>query len=457
MRPRITRRRLLASTAALPGLSGVVGAATPDARSESDRFAAVEHAYGFRNWSTKDQYFDAPEDPHRSAIRERIRSEWRQQAKTTLGRHLDVGSFSAPLVDAIATQLREAVVQRAGTNGHCYGMVLTAQRYFERPETIPVDRASAAEIEDPTVPIGAPETPVYDEIVRRQADQFLRFRVWLGRRALLYRNWIDTGAVLSDVMSVIDAFGTAPLLLFNDTQLSHLVLAYGYEDRDDEVKLSIYDPNLPAPAYHERTPALYFERGDALSMQPYRKYTGVLFNQYDRIEEATDRETATPLDHLTVGRQRLREAVAPLALVATTAADVDLVVTAPDGTEIERIHGTHIDRGRGKYGRMRARYGAEPGTYRVRVFGSDAARYELRALVADVDGGVVDATRRARVQAGAVHEYDLVIPAEGEGRLTRVGTRFGGRTSVDLLGAGAVGAGVGALGYRAIDRLRRDH
>lgn len=417
-------------------------------RAPSTEFVPVDHAYGFRNWSTEDQYFEVAPVPTHAAIRERVRTTWVEQARTTLGD--DVGQVPASLLDSIADQLRAALVQRAGTNGHCYGMVLTAQRYFERPEMIPVDRRLASEIDDPTVPVDDPSTPVYDEIVRRQADQFLHFQVWLGRRAMLYPDWIDTAAVLRDVRSVVEAFGTAAIMLFNGSQFAHQVLAYGFEDHGDGVVVPIYDPNVPAAGYHEISPRLRFDREDGtLSMQPYGQYTGVLFNRHDRIEGATDRGPVTNLDHLTVDRSTVGESLFPLARIVATTDAVDLAVVTPDDEPLGRLRGAHMDRARGTHARVRTRYGAAPGTYRIGVFGAADTDYDLSATVAGLDSLVVNETIVASIRTGDTHEYELTIPAdEGEdGTLVR---RRRGLRPAHLAGAGAVGAGIGALGYRAV-------
>ena len=447
----VSRRRLLAAFAAAGGVSGSVsGLASAQREVDADGFDPVEHAYGFRNWSPEDQYFEAPPSPTRSELREHIRTTWSERARTSLG--LGVTSLPRATVDAIAAQLRLAIVQRAGTNGHCYGMSLTAQRYFENPETIPVDRHLASEIEAPTVPMGRPEAPVYEEIVQRQADQFLKFRAFLGRRVFIYRHWLDTEAVLRDVRDVIETFGTATLILFNETRLSHQVLAYGFEERGGGVTIPIYDPNRPAATYRGTESELRFDRdGDTLSMRPYGRYTGVVFSRYDRIGAATDRTRPGPLDHVAVDRRRLGESLFPLALIAASTEDVSLVVVDPTGQRMRRLRGTHIDESRGEYAQVCSRYGVEPGDYRISVFGTAHTDYELAASVTDAEEALVDEGRSAAIQPGEVHEYDLEVPEAGVGTLKRVQSSI---RSVHLLGAGAVGTAAGAVGYGAVNRLR---
>lgn len=448
----VTRRRFLQAIAAGGG-TGLAGRGRAQQAAEPDGFAPTRHGFGFRNWSPRSQYFDDPPDPTQPAIRETIRTGWRDQFDVVLD--LDTTVLPAPLVDAIATHLRTLVVQLAGTNGHCYGMVLSAQRYFEQPETIPVDRPTASDIEDPTVPIDRPEAPVYADIVDLQAAQFLRFRAWLGRRAILHPNWIDTRAVVDDVRSVVEADGTASLLLFNDSLYGHQVLAYDSRARDDGVVIAVYDPNRTAASYRDGRSVLQFVReGNGLSMQPYRGYTGALFNRYDRIERATGRRDAGPLDHLRVDRATVRASLFPVVLVLVDTEAVDLVVVDPEGAPLERLRGTHMDRTRGEAARMRARYGAVPGTYRISVLGNRRTEYEVEVNVSGLDGEIVHAGHAAGIRAGAVHEYELVVPESGVGSLSRVG---GGTRLAGLVGgAGALGGvAAGALGYRFLDGRHR--
>lgn len=449
----ISRRRLLWGAASALGVArGVGGVVRAQSGSGADGFTPVDNGFGFRNWSPRDQYFESPPDPSRTEVRQRVRSGWSDRSRAVLDLRTD--RFPERLVDAIATQLRQAIVQRAGANGHCYGMVLAAQQYYERPETIPVDRRSASDIEDPTVPVEEPVAPVYEDVVRLQAEQFLRFRVWLGRRAMLHPEWIDTGAILEDVESVVETFGTAALTLFDGSLYGHQVLAYALEDRGDAAVVRIYDPNRPAVSYRSGPLELVFDREEeTATMRPYGRYTRLLFNQYDRIERASDRDLASPLDHLTVGRSTVRSSLFPLALVLVDTNDVEVTVVAPDGTELDRTRGTHMDRDRGSYARMRSLYGASPGTYRIDLFGHEDTDYELRAVVCDTDGTLVDSTRSGTIGVGEVHEYDLEIPEDGEGTMARTGDDVLGSAAV-VGGAAVGGAAVGALGYRTLQQKR---
>jgi len=448
-----SRRGFLARVGTLAAASWVsTTTASAGQQTGSSSFRPTEHGFGFRNWSLRDQYFEGPPDPEPETVRERIRSEWSDKARPVLG--LDQVQLPTTLVDALARQVRSAVVQRAGTNGHCYGMILSAQRYFDRPEMMPVDRPTASDIDVPTVPLADPEAPVYDDIVSSQAEQYFRFRSWLGRQMAVYTAEVDTAQLLDHVRSVIDETGKASLFLFNESQNGHQVLAYDYQTDGETVQIPVYDPNWSALAYQQRTPTLQFTRdGNTASMRPYRQYTKIVFNRYDQIEQATDRSDVGPLDHVRVDQTTAREELFPTMVVTADTDAVNLTAVGPGGTELERMTSEHMVRSRGRYPRLRRRHGAAPGTYRLGVYGTDETDYELSVAVADPESAIVNVTQTAGIGVDERHEYDLEITDAGDGTLSRV-RRSGSGPSV-WTAAGAVGgAAVGALGYRTLSRPR---
>ncbi|QZP39502.1 hypothetical protein [Halobaculum magnesiiphilum] len=403
-------------------------------------------------------YFEPPPDPSPAEVRERVREQWHDRAQRSLG--VDTTGLPSGVVDAIATQIRAAVTQRAGTNGHCYGMVLSAQAYFEDPESIPVDEEIASEIAGPTVPFESPDAPVYEEIVRRQADQFLRFRPWLARRAILRPEWLDQTAVIDDVRSVVEATGSASVVLFGDSLLAHQVLVHRVERRDGGVELGLYDPNRSAGGHRRNPPTIRFDREeDRLRMRPYDDFTGLLYTRYDQIEQASDRARAGPLDHLAVDADRLRDELLPVAQVAVDSTDVALSVIEPSGDRSRRIRGRFDDRSRGSAPRLRTCYGADSGSYRIRLLATADTTYELRTVVAGADRTRLEAIRSGAMDAGGVREYALTVGAPTETAVQRVdlGRKSGsnGRLTSPLVAAGvgavagaAIGGGAVALGRR---------
>jgi len=447
----VTRREFVAGLGSLGALALGTNRGTLAAQAEAPGFRPAEHGYGFRNWGPRTQYFETPQPSPADAVRDTIRKQWQAQAEAVLG--LDTMQFPEAVVDLISAQLRTGLSQQAGTNGHCYGMVLTAQEYYERPETMPIDRRVASEITHPTAPVDSPDAPVYTRIVERQASQYLRFRAWLGRRALFKPDWIDLEQVVSDIESRVAGAGTASLILYNESNFTHQVLAYGFEDDGDTITIPVYDPNRPAEAYKQDPLALRLTRENgSLSMTPYKGYTGVLFNRYDQIEQWRDREAASPLNHWTVGLERVLEALFPAALVLTDTDAVNLTTCGADDSEVARQRGTFMDRTRGPYARVRSLYGRAPESCTVTVSGAEPADYELTTLVADRDGSVVESARTASIDAGENHRYNI----EGQrGRLQRAERSWDGAA----LASGASvtsGTAAGALGYRELRRRRTE-
>ncbi|WP_439028613.1 hypothetical protein [Haloarchaeobius sp. DT45] len=446
-----TRRCFLGGASTLLGFGSLGGTALADTPTDSGEFSPTVHGFGFRNWGNQSQYFESPPAPPRENLPEKVQVGWKTHAKAILGQN--TSNVPELLFEAIATQLKLAVTQRAGTNGHCYGMVLAAQAYFEEPDAIPVDRSVASEIESPVVPVESDDAPVYDDIVQLQAAQFLRLRVWLGRIPFVYPAWIDTQAVVRDIRAAVRELGSAAIMVFNHgSSAAHQVLVYDVSETDEAVVMDVYDPNRPAHAYRGERPTLRFERdGDELVMRPFQSgsytYTRVLFNRHDRIERATGRRLSTPLDHLTVGQSKVREGLLPFGLVLVDSADVELSVVGPEGEAYDRLWAPHMDRTRGEYSRMRPLYGAKPGSYQIRVLGTGDTTYELQTVVVDAETALVEDSQQEAITPGELHAYELTVNDDGTGSVTRTGDSSVHPSVVG--GAGAVGGLVlGALGYR---------
>lgn len=451
MRRPVSRRAILRS--ALLGTIGASGVGSAVGSSpervgmahRQNRFDPTRHGFGFRNWSSRNRPFETPEvDLPRDRIETQIKEQWADDARSLLG--LQPSQFGEVLLATITTQLRETIVQNAGTNGHCYGMALAAQRYYERPGSLPLPRESAAEIMHPTEPIDAPEAPVYREILDLQSEQFLRFRSWLGRRAMLWPDRIDLDAQLADVRAVVDTFDTAVITVLDSRLSGHQLLVYDYESNGVETILYVYDPNRQASTYEPRRRAVTIDRTDdgGRSMQPYGQYTHLLFNRYDRIEAAADRSSAAPSDHLEMRPEEIREALFPTALVTVDTADVSLSVSRPSGRPLERLRGSFMDRSNGVFPRLRFGYGIDTGRFRIALVGKRDTEYDLRVRIAGPDGVRVDDSATDRIESGETHSYVGTVPDSPDelGGLERVDTtgspwRFG----AVALGGSAVGAG----------------
>ncbi|WP_418280328.1 hypothetical protein [Halorubrum sp. DTA98] len=419
----------------------------------------MRHGFGFRNWNSRHRPFEPSEDetdPSSAAIRDRIATEWRGPASDLLD--VDLGGESSGLLDVITTQLRSAILQRAGTNGHCYGMALAAQAYFESPETLPLDRESAAAIRHPTEPLSEPDAPVYHEITRLQAEQFLRFRTWLGRRAILWPDRIDLETQLDDVRAVIDVFGSAQVSVFDSRTSGHQMLAYDYEEHRDGISVYVYDPNHSASTYGHRPRVLEFEATtDGIEMVPYGNYEWLLFNRYDRIEEATGRATATPLDHVDISPARFRDEIFPTALVTVDTPDVELTISDPNGGRLGRLRSDFMDRSRGPVARVRSAYGVDAGEYRIDLHGRRSTPYELRVHIAGPNGTRLSVAHADRIGNSETKTFIATVPetADETGTFEPFDRRFGRLPIAAASAGGGVAAGAG-LHYLWHRRRRRE-
>jgi len=444
VRQSVRRRGLLRSLIGVAPLSTTL---VGNSRSQPGerRFSPERNGFGFRNWRSKQREFEPPEtEPSAATIREYITSEWPRFAPDLLD--VDFGQVDGALLDILTTLLRSAIIQQAGTNGHCYGMALAAQAYFEAPETLPLDKESAAAIRHPTEPLSTPAAPVYHEIVQLQAEQFLRFRTWLGRRALLQPERIDVAAQLDDIRAVIDVFGTAQVSLFSSRTNGHQVLAYGYEKHRNSISLYVYDPNYPAATYEHSTQIIEFEETDnGFTMEPYGKYEWILFNRYDRIEDATQRTAATPLDHVDLDTAQLKEMIFPTALVTVDTTDVDLTVADPNGSRLGRLRSEFMNRSLGGVSRLRSEYGARAGAYRIRLYGHRSTPYELRVRIAGPDGTRLVVSHTGQIEADETQMYTATVPetADRAGSFEPV-DRGRGRLPVTVAAVGGLTAGAGA-------------
>lgn len=420
------------------------------ARADENGFDPVRHGFGFRNWGVGWREFDIPEselDPSQVAVRDHILTEWDGHAESLF--EGGIQQTNEVFLETLATILRSAIVQRTGTNGHCYGMSLAAQAYYESPSSIPIDRLNAAAIRHPAEPLADPEAPVYRDIAQLQAEQYLRFRSWLGRRAMLWPERIDVADQLGDIRAVIDVFGTAQVFLFAGTTRGHQVLAYEYEDRADGTTVSVYDPNYAASSYEHRIRTLEFDRIEGgYEVRPYEAYDGVLFNRHDRIEAATGRSDVSPFDHFDGDPSRLRETMFPTALVTVDTADVDLGIAGPSGSRFDRLVSDFMDVTRGDVSHIRTAYGIKPGTYRIHIHGRRRTAYDLRVRIAGPADTRLSASRTAAIEAGEVHVYEAIVPenADERGELRRVDEGNGRSIRIETMAgtAGGFAAGIGA-------------
>ncbi|ELY52037.1 hypothetical protein [Natronolimnohabitans innermongolicus] len=254
---RLTRRQLLcgASLSALVGGLSITAwkrrfDSTADAESDGRAgFAPATDGFGFDNFSTPPVVPDPVEFVDRSELRTRLLSDWDGPLGMASGISM-TGSLERR-VRSIADELYGNATRLFGTEGYCYGMAATAQQYFEEPDSMPVDRESASEIEHVNEPLEDGDSrPVREDIERLHRRQFTEIDSWLNRWPLLRPGWIDYQAQERELRDALDDYGSAGLTITGDDVLrGHYVLAYDYDVDDTGVTFAVYDPNDSADEY----------------------------------------------------------------------------------------------------------------------------------------------------------------------------------------------------------------
>ena len=367
-----------------------------DRRDDRSAFEPTRHGFGFRNWRIRD---DTDPDSDEGDPEHEFIDQWHEPFERAFDS--SITSIPGRLQEALADHAREGLLEATRTNGYCYGMVFAAQQYFERPETIPRGFANASVIEHPEAPLAVPETPVLDTIVDYHTAQYLNFYAWFGRYALSNPDWIDYEEQLHGLTTALDTHGTAGITLTSSASVrSHQVLAYDYNRRSDGLSLTVYDPNRPAAAYHDWTPTIEIDTtGSEPTVAPIALGSGYdhfIHNEYDqRIRDSHGDQpspfSTTPnvLDRL-LGR----------ALFIDIDGPVRTAILDPAGKRVERTYGDRA---------LHYRYGADIGTYRLRVTGENDGEYTVDAYVGGHRGDLLEDIVGTSIAAGETHRYELSI------------------------------------------------
>lgn len=461
-----TRRRFLRRVTSLPlaatSLSAVSGRARASSGGRQSRaFDPAVHGFGFRNWSTTDPI--VPRHDHREVsereVRRTIKRDWKDPLESVFD--VSVSGLPSVLVNTIAEQVYVTANQMSATNGHCYGMVFTAQQYFERPDTLPFDVEAASDVRHPEAPTDRSDSgPVAEEVDLYQTSQALSLYSWFGRRNLINPAWIDYERQLTNLTAVVDELGSAGITLFDpETRLAHQVLVYDYERSPTGVFLSLYDPNFQARFYKRRAnrqaASLFVDTtGATPTVEPYKTgfrgpgyesfggFSEFVYNRWDRVIRAR----SDPDSHLAsdVNRADLRANLLALTTFTVDSGDVTVAVSGPDGTPVSRIESNNMDRRQTESHAMRYRYGAPGGEYHVAITGQRPTDYTLKTTAADTSGELFASAVTTSIDSGQTHAYTVTVPetVESDGALAR-GT--GGMPEwLKLAAAAATGGVVGA-------------
>lgn len=458
-----SRRRLLRRVGTVVGSAGVLGAVASNRARASARtddptrgvgrasrraprnastFDPARDAFGFRNWAVDNGVYG---EHHHETVSEReiqatIRSSWRK----LVGDDLGVKTWSNAFVRGIARQLYVSVNQQTASNGHCFGMAFATQQYAEKPETLPLSAETASELKHPAAPVEDPSREPAGELIDLYHNtQTLNPWSWIGRRKLGMPKRIDVGRETEALQAAIDEFGTATLTLVElGNRNFHQVLVYGYRTQGSTVEFLVYDPNFPASYYTANELTIDVDTGRTpAQMVPFRNYDRFVFSRHDRrlLESGTSAA-------LVIG-QELADWLSRLVMFLVDSDDLDLVVRDPNGKPVERDTARVMNRDPTEFSRVRYRYGAPSGEYRVAIVGRAKTSYNLSALAADRDGSLIDAERGATIDPGDTHEYVATIP-ESSNEPASIRRDHDDASGLVTLGVGTLSAGAGAAAYR---------
>lgn len=397
----VTRRSVLAAgslavAAITPTFGGSTGTIEPARNDRS--FEPTRHGFGFYNWHVR-------EGPYPGTRERALEDDWREPFERIFDRPLT--ELPAGLRERLAHHAHEALLEAVRTNGYCYGMVFAAQRYFERPETIPAGFDAASEITHPNAPRSSRGTPVLDEIIEYQTAQYVDLHAWLGRYGLFDASLIDYESQMADLLATIDGFGTAAITLFSEESTrSHQVLVYDYERHPDRTVLFAYNPNYVAEVYERFTYVIEVDTsGERPVPRPIDygpKYDQFVHNEYDRAIR-TRRDPSGPL---TADAGSLYDRLFGATLFVGTDPVVETSVVDPAGRRLACTSGTDP---------LHYRYGASEGTYRITLTGRTSGEYALDVYAGGRYRDPLDGTIEGSITAGETRRYEVTI---ADGRAT---------------------------------------
>jgi len=393
---------------------------TADSSSDSTQsFDPAVHGFGFSNHNITAEHglggiLDTPRDVG-------------EDVAQTLSEEISANDIviNEVYISAISSILVNLLNNLALVIGHCHGMVVTADQFYQNPSTVPADTAAA--ISDPAT--------VHDRIDDNHRTQITEVNNLLS---LLTMRWapsqLSIGDELAETVNRIDEQGPTPIILYGDDIIApHVCLAYEYGRSDGTTTLKIYDPNYPASRYNGR------ERTFTVDT------SGETPTVTDPLQTVMSDSTVEELDILTPARVKptnLQDVFDNLGTIMTFSlhSPAELEVIDPDGNRLEPPRQVSAD--------FVYDIGAKPGEYDINVIGTDSGEYTLDIRAAHADGIVSNETQTGDIAPGETRSYTVSIP-ESVGQSSGTSSQASDFPSwVPYTGVGVGVLGGGALLYR---------
>lgn len=394
-------------------------------------FDPAVHGFNFPNWggqNTDDnrEDFDPPHD-HQTIAEAQFDTQFDEEWAPQIKDFLDIPIAPSPLGQmgqAIYSTFQEGP-ETIYSDGHCYGMCLTARQFFEEgiPESLPEDTEFASDIPQPSGD--------YDDVgAQIDEDHRSQFLSWSTREEVLFLSpflesslqRIDAENEVDLIRSEIDERGTAmvmittsPKTVDSDEERAHQVLAYNVEidgeslSDADTANIDIYDPSLSAESYDDVTSILQIDVSEPtfhpVQNQDRDGYLGI----YQRFALAgpsrPDALGAVRMTSNLIFDMFARYIEGYMSVVARSPIRIDAI--APDGTTLSRpaedVDGTPPSE-------IVYLTGADAGRYDIRAEGTGDGEYGIEVAGQTPEGGRIDDSIEGEITEGETQTVAATVP-----------------------------------------------
>ena len=394
-------------------------------------FDPAVHGFNFPNWGGQNtgdslEDFDPPHDHQTIAEAQfdtQFDEEWAPQIKDIL----DIPIAPSPLVQmgqAIYSTFQEGP-ETIYSDGHCYGMCLTARQFFEEgiPESLPEDTEFASDIPQPSGD--------YDDVgAQIDEDHRSQFLSWSTTEEALFLSpflesslqRIDAENEVDLIRSEIDERGTAmvmittsPKTVDSDEERAHQVLAYNVEldgeslSDADTANIDIYDPNLSAETYDDVTSILQIDVSEPTFHPVQNQGRDGYLGFYQRFALAgpsrPDGLGAVRMTSKLILDMLTRYVDGYMSVVARSPIRIDAI--APDGTTLSRpaedVDGTPPSE-------IVYLTGADAGRYDIRAEGTGDGEYGIEVAGQTPEGGRIDDSIEGEITEGETQTVAATVP-----------------------------------------------
>ena len=409
---------------------------------ETEGFDPAVHGFGFTNWSGTGQF--TPAHDHQTIAEETFRTQFNAEWLPVIAE-----AYPSPLPDSVIRLLISPLYEtlRNGpesiySDGHCYGMCLVAQEYFEAgvSDSLPADVETAADIEKPTGDYAASGREIDDEHRSQALNGTTVFQI---NHRLIEAAPIDATAEVRAIQAAITDQGTAIVGIgtdpsARDQQFAHQLIAYDVEltggdsvSDADSARIDVYDPNEAAAYYTDDSRQLEIDLSGP-SVQPLTNNDGAGYQfVYDRFGLVGPSRTDF-LGAINFGYRLVRDLFDNYLdglMTITAHSPVRIDATAPDGRQLEHPEQPVEDTPPSELVYLTE---TTSGEYEVQIEGTADGAYTLDILGSVPDGGVIEERFTHTISEGETQTVIADLPTDPEqGTLTQTPSESDRGTSTE--------------------------